>query len=167
MQRSAGMCGLRRMADKYAGNEHNPLVSVPGVLILSRCLNFRLKQSKTISRVMSCVIIYPMELSPVPLSDPPENMTGSHIRFLFGLASDGVYMAFSVTRETVVSYTAFPPLPGKTWRYLSVALSLESPPPDVIRHPALRSPDFPHLAPFGPASRDYISYFVKNGTSDS
>ena len=58
-------------------------------------------QSKTISRVMSCVIIYPMELSPVPLSDPPENMTGSHIRFLFGLASDGVYMAFSVTRETV------------------------------------------------------------------
>ena len=48
--------------------------------------------SKTISRVMSCVIIYPMELSPVPLSDPPENMTGSHIRFLFGLASDGVYM---------------------------------------------------------------------------
>jgi len=109
---------------------------------------------------MSCVIIYPMELSPVPLSDPPENMTGSHIRFLFGLASDGVYMAFSVTRETVVSYTAFPPLPGKTWRYLSVALSLESPPPDVIRHPALRSPDFPHLAPFGPASRDYISYFV-------
>ena len=124
-------------------------------------------QSKTISRVMSCVIIYPMELSPVPFSDPPENMTGSHIRFLFGLASDGVYMAFSVTRETVVSYTAFPPLPGKTWRYLSVALSLESPPPDVIRHPALRSPDFPHLAPFGPASRDYISYFVKNGTSDS
>lgn len=41
---------------------------------------------------MSCVIIYPMELSPVPFSDPPENMTGSHIRFLFGLASDGVYI---------------------------------------------------------------------------
>ena len=46
-------------------------------------------------------------------------------------------------------------------------IDAESPPPDVIRHPALRSPDFPHLAPFGPASRDYISYFVKNGTSDS
>ena len=110
-------------------------MSVPGVLILSRCLNFRLKQSKTISRVMSCVIIYPMELSPVPLSDPPENMTGSHIRFLFGLASDGVYMAFSVTRETVVSYTAFPPLPGKTWRYLSVALFLKSPSAGVTRYP--------------------------------
>ena len=29
-------------------------------------------------------------------------------------------------------------------RSLSVALSLESPPPGVIRHPALRSSDFPH-----------------------
>ena len=35
---------------------------------------------------------------------------------------------------------------------------LESPPPDVIRHPALRSPDFPHLLPFGNYSRDHLSY---------
>ena len=59
-----------------------------------------------------------------------------------------------VTRTAVVSYTAFPPLPisstlsVKHWRYISVALALESPPPDVIRHPALRSPDFPRLNPF-------------------
>ena len=33
-------------------------------------------------------------------------------------------------------------------RYISVALSLESPPPDVIRHPALWSPDFPRSCPF-------------------
>ena len=33
-------------------------------------------------------------------------------------------------------------------RFISVALALESPPPDVIRHPALRSPDFPRLNPF-------------------
>ena len=64
-----------------------------------------------------------------------------------GLASNGVYRAISVTRDAVVSYTAFPPLPV-TWRYISVALSLELPPPDVIRHPALRSPDFPRLNPF-------------------
>lgn len=31
---------------------------------------------------------------------------------LLGLASDGVYMAAPVTSRTVVSYTAFPPLPG-------------------------------------------------------
>ena len=36
----------------------------------------------------------------------------------------------------------------KTWRFISVALVWESPPPDVIRHPALRSPDFPRLNPF-------------------
>ena len=33
-------------------------------------------------------------------------------------------------------------------RFISVALAWESPPPDVIRHPALRSPDFPRLNPF-------------------
>ena len=96
---------------------------------------------------MSCVIIYPMELSPVPLSDPPENMTGSHIRFLFGLASDGVYMAFSVTRETVVSYTAFPPLPGKT-----LAVSLCCTIPGVTsagRYPA-SCPAKPGLSSPGP-----------------
>ena len=34
----------------------------------------------------------------------------------------------------------------KTGGIISVALSLGLPPPDVIRHPALRSPDFPHGA---------------------
>ena len=33
--------------------------------------------------------------------------------------------------------------------YLSVALSLESPPPGVTRHPALRCSDFPRTEPFG------------------
>ena len=67
-------------------------------------------------------------------------------------------MATNVTIRTVVSYTAFPPLPTQGGRFISVALSLESPPPDVIRHPALRSPDFPHLRPFGTCSRDHLSY---------
>ena len=101
------------------------------------------------------MIIYLERLLPAASSDPPGNESGQLICSLFGLASDGVYMATVVTNSTVVSYTAFPPLP-LTWRYISVALSLESPPPDVIRHPALRSPDFPHL-PYG--SRDHLSYF--------
>ncbi len=67
-------------------------------------------------------------------------------------------MALPVARQTVVSCTAFPPLPEVpsngtprtrhrilpqndlthfAGRFISVALSLESPPPDVIRHPAL------------------------------
>lgn len=38
----------------------------------------------------------------------------------------------------------FHPYLPKDRRFISVALSLESPPPAVSRHPALRSPDFPH-----------------------
>ena len=38
----------------------------------------------------------------------------------------------------------FHPYQERAWRSISVALSLESPPPAVSRHPALRSPDFPH-----------------------
>ncbi len=49
-----------------------------------------------------------------------------------------------------------------TWyrRFIAVALALESPPPDVIRHPALRSPDFPRLRPFGACIRDCLSYLT-------
>ena len=88
------------------------------------------------------MIIYLERLLPAVSSDPPENESGKSICSLFGLASDGVYMALRVTTKTVVSYTAFPPLraaglePAAS-RYISVALAWESPPPDVIRHPAL------------------------------
>jgi len=50
--------------------------------------------------------------SPSGSSDLPESMDGPPA-FLFGLASDGVYSALPVTRQAVVSYTAFPPLPAK------------------------------------------------------
>ena len=81
-------------------------------------------------------------------------------------------MAMAVTSHTVVSCTAFPPLPERDklpfWRYISVALALESPPPDVIRHPALRSPDFPHLienacAPDKPRSFTTVAVLLYNG----
>ena len=68
---------------------------------------------------------------------------------LFGLASNGVYICPCCYQQggsllhcpSTLTRIIF-------WRYISVALSLESPPPDVIRHPALRSPDFPRLNPF-------------------
>ena len=103
--------------------------------------------SRAVSRVMSnalphVIIIYLVLLLPAGSSDLPKSATGRRNAFLFGLASDGVYMASHVTMRTVVSYTAFPPLPElaancQLRRYISVALALESPPPDVIRHPAL------------------------------
>ena len=70
---------------------------------------------------------------------------------LFGLAPGGVYRAASVAGRALRSYRTLSPLPAAkpcglgTGGLLSVALSLGSPPPDVIRHrvsvePGLSSP---------------------------
>jgi hypothetical protein len=48
-----------------------------------------------------------------------------------------------VAMPPVRSYRTFPPLPDYR-RFLSVALALESPPPAVSWHLALRCSDFPH-----------------------
>ena len=60
----------------------------------------------------------------------------------------------SVTIFPVSSYLTFPQSPI-TWHLFSVALSLESPPPGITRHPALWSPDFPHAL----CARDHLTYF--------
>ena len=46
----------------------------------------------------------------------------------------------------------FHPYLPKGKRFISVALSLESPPPGFLRHPVLRSSDFPHGQKFAPAT---------------
>ena len=82
------------------------------------------------------IIIYLVLPLPAGSSDLPK--TGrANLSFRLDLASDGVYTALAVTSKTVVSYTTIPPLPGKPGGFFSVALAWESPPPDVIRHPAL------------------------------
>ena len=78
-----------------------------------------------------------------------------------GVASDRVYSGRTLPYERVSSYLAFPSLPVCDRRFISVALSRWLPTADVIRYPALRSPDFPHgntfrqhtARPFGPARR--------------
>ncbi len=65
---------------------------------------------------------------------------------LFGLAPGGVYRATSVTSGPVRSYRTLSPLPVPRTAIgglLSVALSIALRRPDVIRHPALWSSDFP------------------------
>jgi hypothetical protein len=95
--------------------------------------------------------------------DPHEGNRG--IASLFGLAPGGVYRApdvttgtgallphrFTLTRIRGVAARRSTPAPGGLF---SVALSLGSPPLDVIQHPALRSPDFPRLA--RTARRDHL-----------
>ena len=94
------------------------------------------------------MIIYLGLPLPEGSSDLPESTTGRRMAFFSVLLRMEFTCARSVTTAAVVSYTAFPPLPRKTGRFISVALVWELPPPDVIRHPALRSPDFPRLNPF-------------------
>jgi len=70
------------------------------------------------------------------------------MKFLFGLAPDGVYPAFFVTKKAVCSYHAFSPLlndaDASFSGFFSVALSVRLLCPEVIWHLALWSPDFPH-----------------------
>jgi hypothetical protein len=72
-----------------------------------------------------------------------------HNSCLFGLAPCGVYHAASLTRCPVRSYRTFSPLPhllrdAAVYFLLHWPSSrLEATVPDVIRHTALRSPDFP------------------------
>ena len=68
---------------------------------------------------------------------------------LFGLAPCGVYPASRLTAGAVRSYRTFSPLPSRS-RTMAVSFlwhwpsrRLHAPVPDVIRHTALRSSDFP------------------------
>ena len=56
---------------------------------------WRLGESRPVSRVLSWAIIHLGLLSPVSSSDLPEDVAGSDMVFLFGLAPGGVYLAAS------------------------------------------------------------------------
>ena len=119
--------------------------------------NCQKQSSIVISRVMYQVVIYLGRMLPYVSINLPGNWRAA-ICFLFGLSSDGVYNAVSVTRSAVVSYTALSPLPADAGGLLSVTLSCASPQPAVSRHPALWSPDFPLPAGFPHTGSDHIRY---------
>lgn len=83
------------------------------------------------------------------LKQPTRTLSGPPIEFLFGLATSGVYPAV----ECYHPHGALLPHPftltDKAGGLLSVALVVGSRPPDVIRHSALCSSDFPlvYLSP--------------------
>ena len=72
----------------------------------------------------------------------PANGYGHAARFLFGLAPGGACHAVYVTANAVRSYRTFSPFPDRCRKgsLFSVALSLRSPSPDVIRHHYLLEP---------------------------
>ena len=94
---------------------------------------------------------------------------GSWLAFpsLFGLAPCGVYPASGVTVGAVRSYRTFSPLPRRRisvavcflWHWPSTGLNARI--PDVIRHTALWSSDFPlpdRERPSGPAAILFIIF---------
>lgn len=96
-------------------------------------LFLKIKQ-QTVSRVLSWMIIYLGRMSPHASSHLLGRCRAS-LASASGVAPGGVYSAGMSPYRRVSSYLAFPPLPANCGRYLSVALSLESPPQDVILHP--------------------------------
>ena len=68
--------------------------------------------SRTVSRVMSWIIIYLVLPLPTESSSLPESMDGPPT-LCSVLLRMGFTCALSVTRKAVVSYTALPPLPAK------------------------------------------------------
>jgi len=76
---------------------------------------------------------------------------------LFGLAPGGVYPATAVTGSAVRSYRTLSPLPPPCEHgaggLLSVALSLESPPPGVTRRRVPVEPGLSSPAETGAATR--------------
>ena len=113
--------------------------------------------SGAISRVLYWVIIYLGLPLPAGSSNLPGSTTGRRIASCLVLLRMGFTFALAVTVEAVSSYLTISPLPAEAGGIISVALSWESPPPDVIRHPALRSPDFPRGNP-----RDHLHRSMKS-----
>ena len=81
---------------------------------------------------------------------------------LFGFAPGGVYLAVLVTEAAVRSYRTLSLLLAEASDLLSVALSLGSPPPDVIRHrvsvePGLSPPPCGGAATGPSGAGDYLA----------
>ena len=102
--------------------------------------------SQPVSRVLSRTIIHLQPVSPQACSGLPESSASHTIRFLFGLAPGGVYLAADCyqPRGALLPHhftlTCALARPGGIF---SVALAVGSHPPGVTWHPALWSPDFP------------------------
>ena len=89
-------------------------------------------------------------------SNQPEGRAGHPVSLLFGLAPGGVCRAGPLPGRRCALTAPFQLCLGRERPigvFFSVALSLGSPPLDVIQHPALRSSDFPRMQSFDPNTR--------------
>ena len=114
-------------------------LSKPKLLrIISATAVFYIKYEQAVSRVLSCVTIYLGHMLPHGSSDYKE-LGGSPLN-----APNSILLQVGFTERTsrhavgelLPRLSTLTPLLicKKAWRYISVALSLESPPPVVSRH---------------------------------
>jgi len=94
--------------------------------------------------------IYLDRTLPYGSSHLPGETPGKRMYPQIGVASDRVCRAAQSPARRWALTSPFHPY-RQSRRYISVALSLESPPAGVARYPALRSSDFPQVRPFGAA----------------
>ena len=119
---------------------------------------------------MSRIIIYLGLPSPAASSDLPESRPGKPVALCLVLLRMGFTYAPSVTRRAVVSYTAFPPLPGIPLRealsadggavyFYCTGLGVTS----TGRYPAScpAKPGLSSSEPFRLFSRDYLAWLRK------
>ncbi len=90
----------------------------------------------SISRVLYLTVIFPDLLSPTSSSGIFVERERTHICPNLTLHRVGFTGTAIVANHSVGSYPTFPPSPQK-WQSISVALSLESPPPAVNWHSVL------------------------------
>ena len=121
--------------------QREPLIFISSII-------YTLYAIRPISRVMSLSDHLSRPYVAIRLERPTWKHDGQPYRFRFGLASNGVYMCPFCYHNGGSLLHCLSTLTPQVRRFISVALVWESPPPDVIRHPALRSPDFPRLNPF-------------------
>lgn len=107
---------------------------------------------QAISRVLFPHRVTPLRAMTIPLGPPLPTASSSQPGSTDGPSLTLPYSALLLVGFTwhptsppdpVSSYLTLSPLPAKAGGLLSVALSLGSPPLDVIQHHALWSPDFP------------------------
>lgn len=115
------------------------------------------------------MVIYLESQLPGISSDLPENGAGHSFYSPIRSCTRWGLPSRQVTLPLVRSYRTVSSLPQKCGGLFSVALSLRSPSLAVSQHPALWSPDFPHLHPFVCAAAiicsTYFSYLITAYTS--
>ena len=141
------------------GSSDPPETPGPGYVSFRSCSGRGLHGSacyQTDGSLLHCLSTLTLAMSPV------------YLRLLRNPGLRGRQKACSKSKLFIQAFCLPGILGSLLTRYISVALSLELPPPDVIRRPALWSPDFPHLAPFGlPAANICFTCVLQYNTGQS